>query len=195
MYRFKNRLATAVVSLVAIAASAPASAATYITSIKITAQSYLQVAEVQAFSGTTNVAASANGGTASATSVYSAESAAGNAIDGSTNGNYPAIYHGASGSGSDVLTISFARALVSTINLFGRTDCCSNRDIYSYQLFDGTTLVGSGTADASGSTHEASVAVAAVPEPATWTLMLTGFGMIGAGVRSRKRQSVGVTYA
>ena len=36
---------------------------------------------------------------------------------------------------------------------------------------------------------------AAVPEPATWGLMLAGFGMIGFSLRSRKRQAVRVTYA
>lgn len=37
--------------------------------------------------------------------------------------------------------------------------------------------------------------VSAVPEPATWAMMLMGFGMVGAGVRSRRKQSVRVTYA
>ncbi len=32
----------------------------------------------------------------------------------------------------------------------------------------------------------------AVPEPATWALMLTGFGMVGAGLRSRKRAALTV---
>lgn len=35
--------------------------------------------------------------------------------------------------------------------------------------------------------------VGAVPEPATWGLMLLGFGMIGVGLRSRRRTTV--TYA
>ena len=34
----------------------------------------------------------------------------------------------------------------------------------------------------------------AVPEPATWGLMLAGFGMVGAGLRSRRRSTT-VTYA
>lgn len=37
-------------------------------------------------------------------------------------------------------------------------------------------------------------AEAAVPEPATWALLLTGFGMIGMGARSRRRRT-GLTYA
>lgn len=38
------------------------------------------------------------------------------------------------------------------------------------------------------------VTIAAVPEPATWAMMLVGFGMIGATVRYRRR-SVQATYA
>jgi hypothetical protein len=37
-------------------------------------------------------------------------------------------------------------------------------------------------------------ATAAVPEPATWAAMLLGFGMVGAGMRTRRR-STKVTYA
>ena len=35
----------------------------------------------------------------------------------------------------------------------------------------------------------------AVPEPATWAMMIAGFGMVGFGLRSRKRQVASVTYA
>ena len=37
--------------------------------------------------------------------------------------------------------------------------------------------------------------VTAVPEPATWAMMIIGFGLVGAGMRSRRRQTVRVTYA
>lgn len=40
-----------------------------------------------------------------------------------------------------------------------------------------------------------SISAIAVPEPATWAMMLAGFGMIGFGLRSRGKQSVRVTYA
>lgn len=36
---------------------------------------------------------------------------------------------------------------------------------------------------------------ASVPEPATWVMMLAGFGMIGFGLRNRRRQHVRVAYA
>lgn len=39
------------------------------------------------------------------------------------------------------------------------------------------------------------LAVRPVPEPATWAMMLVGFGLVGYGLRSRRRQSVRVTYA
>jgi len=35
--------------------------------------------------------------------------------------------------------------------------------------------------------------VAAIPEPATWGMMLLGFGVVGAGMRARRRSTV--TYA
>ncbi len=35
----------------------------------------------------------------------------------------------------------------------------------------------------------------AVPEPATWAMMLTGFGLIGGLMRRKQRQTVRVTYA
>lgn len=37
--------------------------------------------------------------------------------------------------------------------------------------------------------------VAAVPEPATWAMMLAGFGMIGFSLRRRRKQAVRVSYA
>jgi hypothetical protein len=41
-----------------------------------------------------------------------------------------------------------------------------------------------------------SLSVAAVPEPATWAMMIGGFGMVGGAMRSaRRRQKVSVTYA
>ncbi|UZK67796.1 PEPxxWA-CTERM sorting domain-containing protein [Sphingomonas sp. M1-B02] len=39
------------------------------------------------------------------------------------------------------------------------------------------------------------VAVPSVPEPATWAMMLMGFGAIGAGMRRGKKQNVGPQFA
>lgn len=35
----------------------------------------------------------------------------------------------------------------------------------------------------------------AVPEPATWAMMLVGFGMVGASSRYRRRRAMKITYA
>ncbi|KQU61848.1 hypothetical protein ASG67_01350 [Sphingomonas sp. Leaf339] len=54
-------------------------------------------------------------------------------------------------------------------------------------LSNGTT--GNGTASTFGYvTQFTTQAVAAVPEPTTWAMMLVGFGMIGAASRYRRRQ-------
>lgn len=37
--------------------------------------------------------------------------------------------------------------------------------------------------------------IGSVPEPATWGMMLVGFGLVGAGLRSRRKESLRVTYA
>ena len=52
-----------------------------------------------------------------------------------------------------------------------------------------------GYAGVLGSTSVDTVATSAVPEPATWAMMLLGFGILGFGMRSRRKQSVRVTYA
>jgi hypothetical protein len=38
-------------------------------------------------------------------------------------------------------------------------------------------------------------AVAAVPEPTTWAMMIAGFGIVGFSLRRRSKQAVRVTYA
>ena len=58
----------------------------------------------------------------------------------------------------------------------------------------GETLTGLTLASSGNSFEIDNLAVAPVPEPATWGLMLAGFGMVGAGLRSRRRSST-VTYA
>lgn len=37
--------------------------------------------------------------------------------------------------------------------------------------------------------------VAAVPEPATWAMMIVGFGLVGAAIRARRQPQLRVTYA
>ncbi len=61
-----------------------------------------------------------------------------------------------------------------------------------YFAFD---LSNAGDGYASDSTGVRFSVESAVPEPATWTMMIFGFGAIGFGLRSRRKQTVRVTYA
>lgn len=175
--------------------------ATVVTSIQInnSVNSWLQVAELQAFSNGTNVALASNGASATATSTYDPggpNSLPGNAIDGNTQGDYyaaPYIFHSGSPASSESLTVTFAHAFdITGLTIYGRTDCCSDRDSYTYTLFDGATAVGAGSLDAR-TTHVASVSLPAVPEPAAWTMMLAGFAMVGFAMR--RRATVSARYA
>lgn len=57
--------------------------------------------------------------------------------------------------------------------------------------FEAQQIIGAGNRLLTGT---AARAVAAVPEPATWAMMMVGFGMVGAASRYRRR-GARVTYA
>ncbi|WP_010160532.1 MULTISPECIES: PEP-CTERM domain protein [unclassified Sphingomonas] len=48
---------------------------------------------------------------------------------------------------------------------------------------------GNGTISAFGSASSSAVVAAAVPEAATWAMMIAGFGMTGAAMRTRRRNT------
>ena len=177
----------AAATLVAVPANAVV--VTNATSIRITSalSDHLQVAEVQAFNfASTNVAL---GGTAIGSSTYASYSSADKAIDGNTGGNFytDTIYHPAGSSSSEFLEISFAPASLSSLTIFGRTDCCSQRDMYNVQIFAGSNLLYSGVLNADNDLHSASVSFgSAVPEPTTWSMLIAGFGLVGAAARRRR---------
>ena len=63
-----------------------------------------------------------------------------------------------------------------------------------------TGTINSGPVNETGSTYTNAVFSlnnpgGAVPEPATWALMLVGFGMVGYALRTRRRPEVRLTYA
>lgn len=57
------------------------------------------------------------------------------------------------------------------------------------------TITGLDTADGYLSADNLVYSNSAVPEPSTWAMMLVGFGMVGYGLRSRRKPSVRVAYA
>jgi hypothetical protein len=197
-------IAKAVACLAAIVVALPAQAA-IITSVEIKSAipTWLQVGEVELFQVGTgiNVARSSNGGVATASSVYgpaalgqpSNHAVASFANDGDFNTDYGlagnGIYHSGSNDGTDWLRITLAAATdVGALTIRGRSDCCAARDIFTYFAYNGSTLVASGVLDATNSDHYAEVALpGAVPEPASWMMLLAGFGAVGFAMRSRKR--------
>lgn len=100
----------------------------------------VQIAEVEVYANGVNVAAAANGGTATGTSVWSSESNAPRAIDGVKPASYPNIYHSACYNG-DTLTVTFARPVkVERIVVWGRQDYGPERDMFSYSLTGGSPV-------------------------------------------------------
>jgi len=186
--------ATALAATMLSALPAAAVVVTGATKIRVTNAfpDYLQVAELQAFNfSATNIAL---GGTATGSSVYAGFSTPDKAIDGNTGGNYytDTIFHSLGSGAGEFLEVTFAAANLSSISIFGRSDCCNNRDRYNIEIFNarGTTLF-SGVVSAAEQTGTVTFdAAAAVPEPASWALMIAGFGLVGIGARARRRNIV-----
>ena len=53
----------------------------------------------------------------------------------------------------------------------------------------------SGTGTASGSVYSGNLTSTTVPEPATWAMMLLGFGAVGFAMRSRRKEQPKVRFA
>jgi len=90
--------------------------------------------------------------------------------------------------GSDVQADYFT--VVPGVNT--RTSMGWQRYEYAFTATAATSRLTFASANAENSPYGPAldnVSIAAVPEPATWGLMLTGFGLVGAGLRSRRTRT------
>ncbi len=71
------------------------------------------------------------------------------------------------------------------------------QDFFGFARFDGSTLYSVGFETSANTPILAGAqAVAAVPEPATWAMMILGIGFVGGALRSAKRrQKLTLSYA
>jgi hypothetical protein len=202
----KRLVISSAAAIFALVTAGTASAATVIGAHSVTItkalSTYLQVSEVEAFNfSNVDVALGSNGASATAPDQYTGTDPNGpsgpnNAIDGVGPDAYGAIYHSVDVSGS--LTVTFnGNYDLASLSVFGRTDCCSERDAYNVTIkgANGQTLY-AGMLDARNNDHVGTATFDAptggVPEPASWSLMLVGFGGLGAVLR-RRRGQVGLT--
>jgi hypothetical protein len=198
-FSIKKLAGGVIAAALVMGASAPANA-TVATSIRIVSGisggDWLQIGELQVFAGGMNVALASTGASVSGTGSYDPTSTPSNATDGIINTSFPNIYHSDGAGPTEYLQVNFTGAFdVSDITIYGRSDCCSEHNLFSYQLYDfgqyGDMLVAEGTLDArnapySASAHLLTAPTAAVPEPASWALMIGGFGVTGAALRRRR---------
>jgi hypothetical protein len=75
-------------------------------------------------------------------------------------------------------------------NFFGLSATLNGSTIYGYAFATNTILNSIGFNTTPGGSITATTAIpSAVPEPATWMMMLIGFGAVGASMRFRRRRS------
>lgn len=98
-------------------------------------------------------------------------------------------------------SISFGTFLISALDISGTSlGFTQYAGPALFSLVDGSPVFNTGTFDLSSITSGpatitiSEAASGAVPEPATWAMMLIGFGAVGAAARYRRRK-VRVTFA
>jgi hypothetical protein len=90
------------------------------------------------------------------------------------------VYSGANGTGTLLKTVTFGQNCFST--------CTAVRQTLSFANALSVTI-----SPNSNGTGIDNLAITMVPEPATWAMMISGFGLVGFA--ARKRRSATVTYA
>ncbi|CAM3200920.1 hypothetical protein SPAN111604_10060 [Sphingomonas antarctica] len=187
----------ALLSIIALACAVPAQAVN-VTAIRVTNTQGLplQIAELQAFQGLINVAPRA---VATASSALFGFTGPDKVNDGLTDGQPygGGVYISDTSDPAPYLLLTFSRTYnITRLQVFGREDCCQNRDVFDFEFIYHGVSTPMGTIDVSGqglaNTNAMQFAAAAVPEPAQWALLIGGFALTGGAMRRRRSA---VTYA
>jgi len=196
-------LAGGAVAAMLLGVSAPANAL-LATSIKITSGiaggDWLQIGELQVFANGVNIALASNGAIVDGSGNWDQTSTDAKATDGLISTIFPDIYHSDGDGTSERLIVTFTQAFdVSDIVIYGRSDDGIERNLFKYQLLfegnQGERLVDEGLLDARNAPYSASVTLPtaavppAVPEPASWAMMICGLGLAGGVLRARRSKA------
>jgi len=196
-------LAGGAVAAMLLGVSAPANAL-LATSIKITSGiaggDWLQIGELQVFANGVNIALASNGAIVDGSGNWDQISTDAKATDGLISTIFPDIYHSDGDGTSERLIVTFTQAFdVSDIVIYGRSDDGIERNLFKYQLLfegnQGERLVDEGLLDARNAPYSASVTLPtaavppAVPEPASWAMMICGLGLAGGVLRARRSKA------
>ena len=182
------------------ATSASAVTVTGATKIRVTnalpLTDYVQIAELQAFDfNGVNVALAANGGTPSGNhsvppDCYNCDPVY--AINGNTNWSNGG-FHSAYPASAGYFEVSFAAANLASLTIFGRPELyMTGRDAYNVTIFNGrgTTLYSGYLDGRDVASVSTTFTAGGVPEPASWAMLIAGFGLTGAAARRRRMVAV-----